>query len=149
NADVGENSTTPSSTAGVNYAVYANLLTEVLHLLLAQQNLALSGSRDTLLRRLADHDGAEIPAASSADLRPSSTLEYSSKSLRSLASNLVPLLRDVLAQQNGSPPTMQPQPPPLSSFPAQNAPTPPLDLGNQSQVANLLSSQPSTSSPLD
>ena len=57
----------------------------------------------------------------------------------SLASNLVPLLRDVLAQKNGSPP----------KFPAQNAPTPPLDLGNPSQVASLLSSQPSTSSPLD
>ena len=145
--DVGESSTTASSTAGVNYA---DLSTEVLHLLLAQRNLALSGSRDTLLRRLADHDGAEVPAASSADPRPSSTQEYSSESLRSLASNLVPLLRDVLAQQNGSPPTMPPQPPPLPSFPAQNAPTPPLDLGNPSQVASLLSSQPSTSSsPLD
>jgi hypothetical protein len=45
---------------------------------------------------------------------------------------------------------MPPQPPPLPSFPAQNAPTPPLDLGNPSQVASLLSSQPSTSSsPLD
>ena len=146
-ADVGESSTTASSTAGVNYA---DLSTEVLHLLLAQRNLALSGSRDTLLRRLADHDGAEVPAASSADPRPSSSQEYSSESLRSLASNLVPLLRDVLAQQNGSPPAMPPQPPPLPSFPAQNAPTPPLDLGNPSQVASLLSSQPSTSSsPLD
>ena len=72
-ADVGESSTTASSTAGVNYA---DLSTEVLHLLLAQRNLALSGSRDTLLRRLADHDGAEVPAASSADPRPSSTQEY-------------------------------------------------------------------------
>ena len=45
---------------------------------------------------------------------------------------------------------MPPQPPPLPSFPAQNAPKPPLDLGNPSQVASLLSSQPSTSSsPLD
>ena len=47
--DVGESSTTASSTAGVNYA---DLTTEVLHLLLAQRNLALSGSRDSLLRRL-------------------------------------------------------------------------------------------------
>jgi hypothetical protein len=76
---------------------YADLTTEVLHLLLAQRNLALSGSRDTLLRRLADHDGADVPAASSADPRPRSTPECSSESLRSLASNLVPLLRDVLA----------------------------------------------------
>ena len=45
---------------------------------------------------------------------------------------------------------MPPQPPPLPSFPAQNALTPPLDLGNPSQVASLLSSQLSTSSsPLD
>ncbi|CAB4035195.1 Hypothetical predicted protein [Paramuricea clavata] len=146
-ADVGESSTTPSSTAGVNYA---DLSMEVLHLLLAQRNLALSGSRDTLLCCLADHDGAEVPAASSADPRPSSTPEYSSEYLRSLASNLVPLVRDVLAQQNRSPPTMPPQPPSLPSFPMQNAPMPPLDLGNPSQVASLLLSQPSTSSsPLD
>jgi hypothetical protein len=129
---------------------YADLSTEVLHLPLAQRNLAVSGLRDTLLRGLANHDGAEVPAASSADPRPSSTQEYSSESLRSLASNRIPLLHDILAQQNGSPPTMPPQPLLLPSFPTQNAPTPPLDLGNPSQVASILSSQLSTSSlPLD
>ena len=45
-------------TSGTNYA---DLSTEVLHLLLAQRNLALSGSRDVLLKRLADHDRIEIP----------------------------------------------------------------------------------------
>ena len=35
----------------------------VLHLLLAQRNLALSGSRNVLLKRLADHDRIEIPSA--------------------------------------------------------------------------------------
>ena len=47
-------------TSGTNYA---DLSTEVLHLLLAQRNLALSGSRDVLLKRLADHDRIEIPPA--------------------------------------------------------------------------------------
>jgi hypothetical protein len=104
--------------------------TKVLPLLLAQQNLTLSDLCDTLLRHLADHHGAEAPAALSADPRPSSTLEYSTESLRSLGSNLVPLLRDVLAQQNGLPPTMPPQPPPVPSFTVQNASTPHLDFCN-------------------
>ena len=42
---------------------YADLSIEVLHLLLTQRNLALSGSRNVLLKRLADHDRIEIPSA--------------------------------------------------------------------------------------
>ena len=41
---------------------YADLSTEVLHLLLAQRNLSLSGSRATILRRLTEHDRAENSA---------------------------------------------------------------------------------------
>lgn len=126
---------------------YADLSTEVLHLLLAQRNLALSGSRDTLLRRLADHDRAEaaavpppIPALSP------TTPQFSQESLRSLASDLAPLLRDVLVPSSSPSSTSQ-----ASSgvgFPAQTASTPPLDFGNPAHVATLISSPPSSSSPI-
>lgn len=126
---------------------YADLSTEVLHLLLAQRNLALSGSRDTLLRRLADHDRAEavavpppIPALSP------TTPQFSQESLRSLASDLAPLLRDVLVPSSSPSSTSQ-----ASSgvgFPAPTASTPPLDFGNPAHVATLISSPPSSSSPI-
>ncbi|XP_028406820.1 uncharacterized protein LOC114529267 [Dendronephthya gigantea] len=125
--------------------------TEVLHLLLAQRNLSLSGSRDVLLRRLADHDRtanspALTPALPPRDPTPS-TPQFSAESLRSLAVNLAPLLRDVLARD--TPPSPQPplpQPSPAASLIAQSAPTPSFDLGNPSSVATLISSSPVYSS---
>ena len=146
----------PTTCSATNYA---DLSTEVLHLLLAQRNLSLSGSRDTLLRRLIDHDTAEnsaVPAPSEAaqtSTTPTSASQFSAESLRSLASDLAPLLRDVLTHENSSqiPPN---HPPPPEDFPAQTAPTQSLDLGNPSHVAALIST-PATppvtnvSSPLD
>ena len=82
---------------------YADLSTEVLHLLLAQRNLSLSGSRATILRRLAEHDRAENSAAlAPSEATPTSTTptnttptsQFSAESLRSLASDLAPLLRN-------------------------------------------------------
>ena len=113
-------------TSGTNYA---DLSTEVLHLLLAQRNLALSGSRDVLLKRLADHDRIEIPSATtSVAITP--TPQYSADSLRALAENLAPLLRDVLAREN-QPPTAVSSSPPLPTC----STAPQLDLGNPSHVA--------------
>ena len=148
----------PTTSSATNYA---DLSTEVLHLLLAQRNLSLSGSRDTLLRRLVDHDTAEnsaVPAPSEAaqtSTTPTCASQFSAESLRSLASDLAPLLRDVLTHENNSsqiPPNHPPPPP--EDFPAQTAPTQSLDLGNPSHVAHLVSTQATppvtnVSSPLD
>ena len=131
-------------TSGTNYA---DLSTEVLHLLLAQRNLALSGSRDVLLKRLADHDRIEIPSATTS-VAVTPTPQYSADSLRALADNLAPLLRDVLAREN-QPPTAVSSSPPLPTCPT----APQFDLGNPSHVASLLSSPQasalSTASPLE
>ena len=113
-------------TSGTNYA---DLSTEVLHLLLAQRNLALSGSRDVLLKRLADHDRIEIPSATTS-VAVTLTPQYSADSLRALAENLAPLLRDVLARENQTP-TAVSSSPPLPTCPT----APQLDLGNPSHVA--------------
>ena len=139
-------------TSGTNYA---DLSTEVLHVLLAQRNLALTGSRDVLLKRLADHDRIEIPSATtSVAITP--TPQYSTDSLRALAENLAPLLRDVLARENQPPTAVSSSPPTAvsSSPPLPTCPTAPqLDLGNPSHVASLLSSLQasalSTASPLE
>ena len=129
---------------------YADLSTEVLHLLLAQRNLSLAGSRATILRRLAEHDRAENSAAlAPSEATPTSTTptnttptsQFSAESLRSLASDLAPLLRDVLVRENNSSQTASNPPPPAEDFPAQTVPTQPLDLGNPSHVAALISTQ--------
>ena len=117
------------STSGWNYA---DLSTVVLHLLLAPINLGLSGSRNVLLKRLADHDRVEIPSATTF-VDTTLTPQYSAESLRALAENLAPLFRDVLACKNHPPTAVS------SSLPT--CPTAPqLDLGNPSDVASLLSS---------
>ena len=130
----------PTTSSATNYA---DLSTEVLQLLLAQQNLSLSGSRDTLLRCLVDSDRAEntaVPALSEAaptSTTPTCTSQFSAEYLRSLASDLTPLLRDVLTHEINSsqiPPNYLPPP---EDFPAQTAPTQSLDLGNSSHVAAL------------
>ena len=130
--------TEPTTSSATNYTA---LSTEVLQLLLAQRSLSLSGSRDILLRRLADHDHTEnSPVSRPSDATPNNpTPQLSSESLRLLASDLVPLLRDALARENVSP-TPPYQPPPTVNFPA---PTPSLDLGNPAQVAALITPQPS------
>ena len=129
---------------------YADLSTEVLHLLLAQRNLSLAGSRATILRRLAEHDRAENSAAPApSEVTPTSTTptnttptsHFSAESLRSLASDLAPLLRDVLARENNSSQSASNPPPLAEDFPAQTVPTQSLDLGNPSHVAALISTQ--------
>ncbi|XP_028415501.1 uncharacterized protein LOC114538532 [Dendronephthya gigantea] len=89
---------------------------------------------------------ALTPALPPRDPTPS-TPQFSAESLRSLAVNLAPLLRDVLARD--TPPSPQPplpQPSPAASLIAQSAPTPSFDLGNPSSVATLISSSPVYSS---
>ena len=129
---------------------YADLSTEVLHLLLAQRNLSLAGSRATILRRLAEHERAENSATPApCEATPTSTTptnttptsQFSAESLRSLASDLAPLLRDVLARENNSSQSASNPPPPVEDFPAQTVPTQSLDLGNPSHVAALISTQ--------
>ena len=75
-------------------------------------------------------------------------------SLRSLASDLAQLLRDVLTHEYNSSQISPNHPPPPEDFPARTVPTQSLDLGNPSHVAALISTQatpPVTniSSPLD
>ena len=130
----------PTTSSATNYA---DLSTEVLHLLLAQRNLSLSGSRDNLLRRLIDHDTAEnsaVPAPSEAaqtSTTPTCASQFSAESLCSLASDLAPLLRDVLTRENSSQIPPNHPPPPPEDFPAQTAPTQSLDLGNPWTLAIL------------
>ena len=129
---------------------YADLSTKVLHLLLAQQNLSLSGSHATILRRLAEHHRAENSAAPApSEATPTSTTptnttptsQFSAESLPSLASDLARLFHDVLARENNSSQTTSNPPPPAEDFPAQTVPTQSLDLGNPSHLAALISTQ--------
>jgi hypothetical protein len=142
---------------------YASMSTEVLHLLLAQKNLSLSGSRDTLLRRLADHErtATENPPPPTPSVASPNISQFTAESLRALATDLAPLLRDVLVRENvaqpapSQPAPSQPAPsqPPPVEIPPQNAHTAALDLGNPSQVAALISPPQvpplSMSSPLE
>ena len=122
---------------------YTDLSTEVLHLLLAQRNLSLSGSRASILRRLTEHNRAENSAAPApCEATPTNTTptsQFSAESLRSLASDLAPLLGDVLARENNSSQTASNPPPPAEDFLAQTVPTLSLELCNLSQVAALIS----------
>ena len=147
----------PTTSSATNYA---DLSTKVLHLLLAQRNLSLSGSCDTLLRHLVDHDRAEnsaVPAPSEAaqtSTTPTCTSQFSAESFRSLASDLAPLLRDVLTHENNSSHIPPNHPPPPQDFPMQTASMQSLDLGNPLHVAALISTEVTppimnVSSPLD
>ena len=139
----------PTEQPSTSATYYANLSTEVLHLLLAQKNLSLSGSRDTLLRRLADHDrtATENPPNPTPSAASPNISQFSAESLRTLATDLAPLLRDVLSRENVVQPPPS-QPPPAENLPAQTARTPSLDLGNPSQVAALISPPQAPSLPI-
>ena len=134
----------PTTSSATNYA---DLSTKVLHLLLAQRNLSLSGSCDTLLRHLVDHDRAEnsaVPAPSEAaqtSTTPTCTSQFSAESFRSLASDLAPFLRDVLTHENNSSHIPPNHPPPPQDFPMQTASMQSLDLGNPLHVAALISTE--------
>ncbi len=94
--------TTPTEQPSTSATYYANLSTEVLYLLLAPKNLSLSGSRDTLLRCLGDHDrtATENPPNLTPSAASPNISQFSAESLRTLATNLAPLLRDVLSREH-------------------------------------------------
>ena len=84
---------------------------------------------------------SEATPTSTTPTNTTPTSQFSAESLRSLASDLAPLLGDVLPRENNSSQTASNPPPPAEDFPAQTVPTHSLDLGNLSHIAALISTQ--------